>query len=75
MMNQNKFAEANKLFYMNVQLFPASANVYDSYAESFWKMGNAPEAIKYYEMAIAKDPNGATGESARKQLEQVKKGF
>ncbi len=72
MMNQNNFEQANKLFYMNVQLFPGSANAYDSYAESFWKLGKKEEAIKYYEMAISKDPNGDTGANAKKMIEQIK---
>ena len=65
---------------MNVELFPESANVYDSYAESWWKLGNKEEAIKFYKIAISKDPNGVTGENAKKILEQIqgkedKKGF
>lgn len=78
--NQNKFEQANKVLNMNVQLFPESANAYDSYAESWWKLGNKEEAIKYYNMAISKDPNGATGDNARNMLKQIngkddKKGF
>ena len=80
LLNQNKFEQANKVLQMNVQLFPESANVYDSYAESWWKLGNKEEAIRYYKMAISKDPNGVTGENAKKMLEQLqgkddKKGF
>jgi tetratricopeptide (TPR) repeat protein len=77
MMNQNKPEIANNIFQMNIRLFPESANAYDSYAESFWKMGKIDDAVKNYTMAISKDPNGATGESSRKSLEQInnKKGF
>ncbi len=78
LMNQHKFQEANNVLSMNVQLFPESANVYDSYAESWWKLGNKEEAVKYYKMAISKDPNGVTGEGARNQLkllQEDKKGF
>ncbi len=78
LMNQNKFQEANKVLNMNVQLFPESANVYDSYAESCWKLGKKDEAIKNYKVAISKDTNGATGDNSRKmlkQLEEDKKGF
>ena len=79
LINENKLKEANRLFAINVKLFPESANVYDSYAESFWKMGNKDEAIRYYNMAIAKDPRGATGDNARNVLKQIeaegKKGF
>lgn len=79
LINQNRFEQANKVLNMNIQLFPESANAYDSYAESWWKLGNKDEAIKYYKIAISRDPKGATGENAKKMLEQLqaenKKGF
>ena len=79
-MSNNQFKEANKVLQMNVKLFPESANVYDSYAESWWKLGNKEEAIRYYKTAISLDPHGVTGENAKKMLLEVqgnneKKGF
>lgn len=71
---QNKPGVANALFEINMKLFPESANVYDSYAESFLTMGKHQEAIKYYEMAIAKDKNGATAENARSMIAKIKNG-
>ena len=80
LMSNNQFKEANKVLQMNVKLFPESANVYDSYAESWWKLGNKEEAIRYYKTAISLDPHGVTGENAKKMLLEVqgnneKKGF
>ena len=49
----NSIEDANKVLRMNVQLFPESANVYDSYGESFMLLGKKEDAIKYFEMAIA----------------------
>ena len=72
LISQEKFEAANKVLKMNVDLFPESANVYDSYAETFMKMGKKEEAIKYYEMAIIKDPNGQTGDNAKRQIEKIK---
>lgn len=73
LINRKDFETANKVLKMNVQLFPESANVYDSYAESFMHMGNKAEAIKYYEMAIAKDePNGQTAENAKQMIRTIK---
>lgn len=68
---------ASGLFEINVKLFPESANVYDSYAESLMKMGKKEDAIKYYEIAIAKDKDGITAENSRKMIERIKeqKGF
>jgi tetratricopeptide (TPR) repeat protein len=77
LMNQNKLKEANELLGLNVQLFPSSANAYDSYAESWWKLGNIQEAVKNYKIAISKDPGGPTGDNSRAMLKQIeeKKGF
>lgn len=73
LMNQEKFDLANKVLKMNIDLFPESANVYDSYAESFMKMGKKEEAIKFYEMAIAKDePSGLIADNAKRQIEKIK---
>ncbi len=76
LMNQNKLEEASKVLGINVEVFPGSPNVYDSYAESLLKLGKKEEAIKYYNIAISKDPDGVTGESSRNALKQIeKKGF
>lgn len=77
LINDNKFKEANLVLGINVEFFPNSANVYDSYAESFLKLGNKDDALKYYKIAVSKDPHGPTGESARTALKQIddKKGF
>lgn len=72
LINQNKFDYANKVLKMNIQLFPESANAYDSYAESFMLMGKKEDAIKYFEMAIAKDKDGATADNSRRQIEKIK---
>ena len=71
LMNQSKFDIANKVLAMNIQLFPESANAYDSYAESWWKLGDKEQAIKYYTIAISKDPNGPTGEGSMNMLKQI----
>jgi tetratricopeptide (TPR) repeat protein len=63
---------ANRFFLMNVQFFPNSANAYDSYAESLWRLDKKEEAIKNYEIAIHKDPKGPTGENSRKMLAMIR---
>jgi tetratricopeptide (TPR) repeat protein len=72
MIMQDKPEEAKSLFSLNVQLFPNSANVYDSYAECLYRMGRSEEAKKNYEIAIDKDPKGPTGENSRKMLAMIK---
>ncbi|MEP7165365.1 MAG: hypothetical protein ABI741_11765 [Ferruginibacter sp.] len=74
LINQNKFDNANMVLKMNIQLFPESANAYDSYAESFMLMGKKEDAIKYFEIAIAKDKDGATADNSKKQIEKLRSG-
>ncbi len=73
-MRAPKLDEANALFEINTKLFPESANAYDSYAESFMNMDKNEEAIKYYEMAIAKDKDGITAENSKKMIEKIRNG-
>ncbi len=74
MMSAKKMDEANAFFEINTRLFPESANAYDSYAESFVNLGKHEEAIKYYNMAIAKDKEGVTAENSKKMIERIKNG-
>jgi tetratricopeptide (TPR) repeat protein len=74
LINQKKIEDANKVLRMNVQLFPESANVYDSYGESFMLLGQKEDAIKYFEMAIAKDKDGVTADNSKKMIEKIKNG-
>ncbi|MFN8305206.1 MAG: hypothetical protein U0T79_00405 [Ferruginibacter sp.] len=73
-MQNNRHEEANAFFEINTKLFPESANAYDSYAESFLNMGKKEEAVKYYEMAIAKDKDGVTKENSIKMLHKIRNG-
>lgn len=77
LMNEGKNELANSLFEINIKLFPESANAYDSYAESLMKMGKMEDAVKNYEIAIAKDKDGITAENSRKMIASIKekKGF
>lgn len=65
---------ASALFEINMKLFPESANACDSYAESLMYLGKKEDAVKYYEMAIAKDKVGITAENSRKMIEKIKNG-
>ena len=46
---------------MSIELYPNSANCYDSLAECYWKSGELDLAIKNYERALAMDPADPTG--------------
>ena len=61
---------ANKVFRMNVNLFPYSWNVYDSYGEVLAIQGNRESAITNYQKALELNPGS---ESTRKNLERLSK--
>jgi hypothetical protein len=61
-MGQGRVKEALEIFRYNIELYPASANVYDSLGEGLETDNQLEEAKKYYEIAYEKgqgydDPN------------------
>lgn len=74
LMNAKKMEPAIFVFQLNTKVYPKSANAWDSLAEAYWKWGQKDKAIEYYNKALELDPDGATGENARKMLRQIKGG-
>ena len=64
-----KMDEAIEMFKLNVELYPESANVYDSLGDAYEQQGNKAEAIKNYEKALQIDP---TYPSSVEALRRVK---
>jgi Tfp pilus assembly protein PilF len=60
--------EAVEVFKLNVEAYPASANVYDSLAEAYLAHGEKQLAIDNYRKALELDPKS---ESARKALQTL----
>ncbi len=62
LVNNKKLDKAVKIFKMNVEKYPDSWNVYDSYAEALAMKGDKKSAKKAYKQALAKlpaeDPQG-----------------
>ncbi len=56
LMNEGQLKQARTLLFVNMQLYPKSANVYDSYAEACLKLGDKKEALIQYKRALAMDP-------------------
>lgn len=52
----------------NTQLFPGSANAWDSLGEVLWKLDRDDEAIAAYERALELDPDA---ENARQSIERI----
>lgn len=71
LLQSNQYEPAIFVFQMNTELFPDSANAWDSLAEGYWRSGNKEKAKIYYNKAISMDPNGPTGNNARMMLKRM----
>lgn len=67
-----KISEAVKVFKLNVELYPQSANVYDSYGEALAAAGDKENAIINYRKSIELDPANENGKQVLKKLESGK---
>lgn len=61
--------DAIEVLKLNVQLYPASANVYDSLGEAYLKAGNHQKAIENYTRCLQLQPGN---EQAKKQLKLLR---
>ena len=67
LMRQKKIAEAIALLELNVEMYPRSANVYDSLGEAHAAAGHRDLAIANYRKSLALDPRNQNA------IEQLKK--
>jgi tetratricopeptide (TPR) repeat protein len=74
LLNQKQMESAIYVFQLNNQLFPQSANTWDSLGEAHWKAGNKEKAVELYNKAVEMDPHGSVGENARNMLKQIMAG-
>jgi CubicO group peptidase (beta-lactamase class C family) len=63
-------AEAVEIFKLNVEMFPASGNVYDSLAEAYMTAGDKTLAVKNYAKSLELDP---TNRNAVEKLAELLK--
>ncbi len=70
LMNNGKAEQARDLFYINMQLYPRSANVYDSYAEACLKLGDKEQALIYYKRTLAMEPRNDNATRIVAELEK-----
>lgn len=73
LLNSNQLESALAVFGLNAQLFPNSANCFDSLAEAYWRNGDLEKAKALYQQAIQMDPDGSTGAHAQAMLEEIEK--
>jgi tetratricopeptide (TPR) repeat protein len=64
----DRFEDAIRLFSLNVELFPQSANAYDSLGEAYMRNGQRALAIENYQRSLALDPGNANAERMLAQL-------
>jgi Tfp pilus assembly protein PilF len=60
LVEQDQFADALEVFKLNVRLYPASANTYDSLAETYAALGNKKLATQYYARTLQLNPQSRT---------------
>ncbi len=62
--------QAQDLFYINMNLYPQSANVYDSYAEACLKLGDKAQALEFYKRTLSMQPQNPNATRIVAELEK-----
>ncbi len=65
----HKIPEAVATLLLNTELFPASWNAFDSYAEALAKAGSKQEAIRMYKKSLELNPQNEGGKKALDKLQ------
>lgn len=68
-LQQKQFTKAGRFFKMNVENYPDSYNVYDSYADYFAAIGDKTKAIEYLKKALVIKENPDSRNKLNKLLE------
>jgi CubicO group peptidase (beta-lactamase class C family) len=68
LMRQNRLPDALEIFKLNVFLFPASSNAFDSLGEIYAELGESKLSIKNYEQSLKLDPQNKNAEEQIKKL-------
>jgi CubicO group peptidase (beta-lactamase class C family) len=71
LLRQKRTAEAIRVFLLNTELHPQSANAFDSLGEAYMASGDKALAIENYEKSLGKDPKNT---NAVEQLKKLKEG-
>ena len=67
-LSNDKVDYAISIFKINVDHFPKSSNVYDSYGEALLKQGEKEQAIENYKKSVALNPSNEGGIEVLKKL-------
>jgi CubicO group peptidase (beta-lactamase class C family) len=72
LLRAKKLRESVAVFALNAELYPQSANVYDSLAEAYAENGEKELAIKHYRRSLELDPQNRNAVQMLKKLEGAK---
>jgi tetratricopeptide (TPR) repeat protein len=70
LLNKEMNIAAIEVFKINVDLNPASADVYDSLGEAYMKNGQKDNAIESFEKSLELNPNNEDAKETLKQLKE-----
>jgi len=66
------YTKALAIFKINMELYPTSSNVYDSYADALKVSGDTLEAIKYYKKSLTLDSGNKGAKNFIKKYDTIK---
>jgi C-terminal processing protease CtpA/Prc len=72
LIKKDRINDAAEIFKMTTELYPASWNAYDSYAEALMKKGENEGAIENYKKSLKLNPKNKNGEDMLKLLNDNK---
>lgn len=70
LLGDDQIASAIKVFVKNTNLYPQSANVYDSLGEAYMVAGNKELAVKNYEKSLKLNPRNQNAQEQLKKLRE-----
>ena len=70
LMETGKTESALEIFKLNAQLYPKSANVYDSLGDVYLKIGDNDNATKNYKKSLELNPQNSSAKEMLKRLEK-----
>ncbi len=70
LMGAGNLEAALEIFKLNVELYPESANVYDSLGEAYLKIGDKKNAARNYEKSLELNPQNSNAKEVLKRLEK-----
>ena len=71
LLSRKQTADAIRIFQLNVELYPDSANTYDSLGEAYMAAGDKAQAVKNYEKSLSLNPKNTNATAMLKKLSEM----